>query len=189
MLTMTFPNQPFPLAQSIEFEVGQTFGISASVDKDGTCYESGDVSIKVPDLDATFVGRSYEDAEVIVPTSPNLVDHTSPNHLDTFHAFPTYSLPSPSPECYNMSLVEYRDMLEGNEIDCVESLSTFRGYDPSLDPYSLYLGNMPVKIIYTIVCDHLHNFSKDFDKLRRVLTIISRFTFKCSYLHSSKLYT
>jgi len=34
-----------------------------------------------------------------------------------------------------MSLVEYHDMLEGKEVDYVESLGAFKGYNPSLDPY------------------------------------------------------
>ena len=37
-LTMTFPNPPFPLAQLTEFDIGETFGVSARVDKDDTCY-------------------------------------------------------------------------------------------------------------------------------------------------------
>jgi len=135
------------------FEVGETLGISASVDKDDTCYESGDISIEMHDLDATFLGRSYVNCEVIVPTSPDLVHHTSLDHFNTFHAFPSCSLLSPFPKCYNMSLVEYHDMLEENGVDYVESLRALRGYDLSFDPYSLYLGSMPVKIILTTTFD------------------------------------
>ena len=72
-------------------------------------------------------------------------------------------------------------------VDCSESLGTFRGYDPSLDPYSLYLEDMPGKIIFPIAFNHSTDFSKAFDKFRRALTIISAFLFKCSYLHSSEL--
>jgi len=71
----------------------------------------------------------------------------------------------------------------------MESLGTFREYNPSLDPYNLYLGNMPRKIILTIAFDHSKDFSQVFDKFRRALTIISEFMFKCSYSHSSELYT
>ena len=69
-------------------------------------------------------------------------------------------------------------MLEGNAIGCVEFLGTFRGYDPSLNRYSLYLGNMLVKIMLTTVFDYSTDFFKAFDKFRRVLTIIPRFIFK-----------
>jgi len=110
MLTMSFFDPPFPLAQTTELEVGETSGSSANVDKHDTFYGLGDVSNKVHDLDATFVRRLYMDAEFIVPTSPDLVDHTSPDHLDTFYAFPSCSL-LPLPECCNMPLVEYHDML------------------------------------------------------------------------------
>ena len=57
-LIMTFPDPPLPLAQPTEVEVGETFGVSGSVDEDDTCYELGNVSIEVHDLDVTFVGLS-----------------------------------------------------------------------------------------------------------------------------------
>jgi len=85
-------------------------------------------------------------AKVIVPTSPDLADHTPLDHLDTFKSFSSCSLPYPCPECCNMSLVEYHDMLEGTKVECVESLGTFRGYDPSLDTYSLYLAKCLQKL-------------------------------------------
>jgi len=68
--------------------VFETFSVSVSVNEDGTCYKSGDVSIEVHDLDETFVARSYVDAEVIVPPRLDLADHTSPDDLDTFQCFP-----------------------------------------------------------------------------------------------------
>ena len=89
--------------QSTEFEVGETLGISATVDEDDTCYDLGDAFIKVYDFDATLVGRSYMDFVVTIPASPNMVDNVSPNHLDTFHAFPSYSLPSLPLQCCDMS--------------------------------------------------------------------------------------
>ena len=72
------------------------------------------------DFDVTLEGRLYVDAEVIVTTSPNVVENISPDPLDTFHASPSYSLPSPSPECHNLSLVACHDVLEGAEIDCMD---------------------------------------------------------------------
>jgi len=74
---MTFSDSPFPLAQSIEFEVGETFGIRASVDEDDTCYESGDALIEVHDLDKTLRRRAYVDVVVTIPTSSNMVEDTS----------------------------------------------------------------------------------------------------------------
>ena len=36
---MLLPDPPFPLAQSMEFEVGETFTVNASVDEDDACYD------------------------------------------------------------------------------------------------------------------------------------------------------
>ena len=43
---MTFPDPPFPLAQSMEFEVGKTLSIDDSVDEDDTCYESNNALLR-----------------------------------------------------------------------------------------------------------------------------------------------
>jgi len=56
---MTFPDPPFPSAQSTKLEVGETFGVSnSSVDEDDTCYESDNALIKVYDFGAALVWRS-----------------------------------------------------------------------------------------------------------------------------------
>ena len=77
-----------------EFEVGETLGVSTSVDENDTCYESSDVYIVVHDLDATFVGKSYVDSEVIFLTSSDPIDNISPDPLDAFHVSYSCSLPS-----------------------------------------------------------------------------------------------
>ena len=172
----------------MEFEVGETFGISASVNEDHICSESGDVFIKEHDLEATLVGGSYVDAVATIPSNLDLVDNIYPNALDTFYVFSSNSLPSASPECRNMSLVNHHDVLKGNVVNCVKLLGTFRRYDPCQDPYIPYLGNMPVKIMLTFAFDHSKDFSKAFDKFRRALTIIRLFMFVHCYLHSFKLH-
>jgi len=133
----------------------------------------------VHDFDATLVRMSYEDVVVTVLASLDMVNN-SLDPLDSFHASSACLLLSPSLACHNMSLLHFHDVLEGNKFDTVKSLGNLRGY-PSLDPYSLYLGNMPAKIMYTIAFDHSHTFAKAFDKLKRALTIISSFMFTCSY--------
>jgi len=125
---------------------------------------------------------------VTVLTGLDMVDNISPDPLDTIHASSSYSPPSLSPKRYNLSLVACHDMLEGNGIDCMDALGTFRGYSPSLDPYCLFLGNMPTKILFTIVFNHSTDFSKASDKFKRALTIISPFIFKCFYLHPYELH-
>ena len=137
------------------------------------------------DLHETPTRTSCVDVVVAGSANPNFVDNISPNPLDTFHASPFRSLPSPPPEYRNMLLANYHDMLEGNVVECFESLCTFRGYDPSLDPYGLYLKIMPAKIMLTFAFNHSKDFSRAFDKFRRALTIISRFMFKRCYSHSS----
>jgi len=59
---------------------------------------------------------------VTVPTSLDMVDNISPDPLDASHVSSLCSLPSPFPECHNMSLLNCHDQLEGNVDDCVESL-------------------------------------------------------------------
>jgi len=85
-LIMTFPDPPFPLTQSTEFEVGETLDINTSVDEDDTCCESNHAFIEVHDFDATLEGRLYVDAEVTITTSPNLVENIYPDPLDALHA-------------------------------------------------------------------------------------------------------
>jgi len=103
---MTFPDTPSPFVQSTEFEVGETLGVSASVDEDDTWSESDSVSIKVHDFYGTPTGTSCVDVVVAGPTSPDFIDNISPNSLDTFHASSSCSQPSPSPKCYDMSLID-----------------------------------------------------------------------------------
>jgi len=104
------------------------------------------------------------DAVATIPTNPDLANNISPDPLDTFHAFSLGSLLSPSPECRNMSTVDHHGLLNGNVVDCFEFPGTFRGYNPSLDPYNLYLKNMPRKIMLTIAFNYYDDFSKAFDK-------------------------
>jgi len=79
------------------------------------------------------------DVMVTVTPSPDLIDHVSPDPLDIFHAFPSCSLSSHLPECCDLSPIDSYVLLERNEVDCFEALGTFRGYNPSLNPYSTYL--------------------------------------------------
>jgi len=183
---MTLPDTPFPLAQSTEFEVGATFIVNASVDADDACYDSDSLFIEVPDSDAIVAGLSFVDVVSIVRTSFVLVANASPVPLDTPHASSLCSLPSP--ECHTMPFADFHDMLQGDVLDCIDSLGIFRGYYPSLDPYSLYLQSMPLKIMLISAFNFFTDFSKAFDKFKRALMIISAFLFKCFYLHRPELH-
>jgi len=142
----------------------------------------------VRDYDAAPAGRSYVDVVITVPTSSVLVGDVSLESLGTPHASPLCSLPYPSPECHHMLSADFHDMLQGDTFDCLDSLGTFRGYNPSLDPHSLYLGSMPLIIIFITAFTSFIDFSKAFDKFRRALTILFAFLFKCSYSHPSEFY-
>jgi len=131
---------------------------------------------------------SYVDVVTTMPTRFVMVDDVSLTPLDTPHASPLCSPPSPSPECHNMLFAYFHDMLQGDVSDCMDSLGTFRVYDPSLDPYSLYLESMPLKTMFATAFTSFIDFSKAFDKFMRTLVIISIFLFKCSYLNSSEFH-
>jgi len=87
-----------------------------------------------------------------------------------------------------MLLTDSHAILEGNEVYCYEFLGTLRGYDPSLDLYSLYLANMLGKIILTSAFAYSSDFSNTFDMFRRAVIVTHLFIFVCSYLHSSELH-
>jgi len=185
---MTFPDPPLPLAQSTEFEIGETLSVSVSVDEDDAYYDSDSSVIEVHDSDAIVAGMSYVDVVLTVPTSSVMTGDVSLDPLYTSHASPLCPLPSPSPECHIMPFADSHDMLQGDMFDCIDSLGIFRGYDPSLDPYSLYLESMPLKIIFITTFPSFTDFSKAFDKFKRALTIISAFLFRCSYSPTSEFH-
>jgi len=187
-LYTTYLDPPFPLAQLTEFEGAATCCVDASVNEDDMCCKSDDAFIEVHDLDETLIERSCVDVVVAVSSSPDCVDLVSPDPLDIFHASLLCSLPSSSLECCDLSSIDSHVVLEENEVDCSKSLGTFRGYDPSLNLYRLYLEDMPGKIMLIIAFDCFADFSKAFDKFSRALIDIPRFIFWCSYLHSSELY-
>jgi len=108
---------------------------STSVDEDDLCCELGDVSTQVPDCHETFLGSSCVDVEVMGPTSPDVIGHISPDHVDMLHVSPLPSLPSPFLECHSLTAIDYHDVLKGNVSDCIKSLRTFEGCKPSHDPF------------------------------------------------------
>jgi len=140
---MTFFNPHFPLAQLMKFEICGTFCVDPNVDKDDISYEFGHAFIEVHDLHEILVGSSCMDVVVTVLPSSDLVDVVSYDPLDIVFAVPSCSIPSPSPDCFDPSFIDSDFVLEGNEVDCFGSSSTFGGYDASFDPCSLYLEDMP----------------------------------------------
>jgi len=74
---MTFSDPPFPLAQSTEFEVGETFKVNARVDEDEICYESNSIFIELRDSDASLIERSYVNVMLTMPASSDMVGNIS----------------------------------------------------------------------------------------------------------------
>jgi len=158
-LCTTYPGLPFPLTQSMEFEIGEIFCVDANVNKDDICCASDDAFIEVHDLNETLVRRLCMDVVIAVSPSPDLIDHVSPDPLDIFHVS-LCLLSSLSPEYCDLSPIDSLAVLKGNVVDCSKSLGTFKEYASSLDPYSLYLENVPGKIMFIISFDHSTDFSR-----------------------------
>ena len=143
------------------------------------CCELGDVSIDMHDFDATLVRRSFMDVVATVSAGPDLVNRASPNPLDIFHVFP------PSSECHNTSCVDYHDNLEGNMVECAESLGIFQGFIPCLDLHYLYLQDLAKKIMWSNFFYYSFDFFKEFDLFRRALTIMHLLLFAWPHIHLS----
>jgi len=127
-----------------------------------------------------------------------------PNPLDHSHVFPMCSSPSLSPKyyidvpidnpkiCYCNVDLGYENnvinVLGGNVHDYV-SLGYLRGYDPSIDPYCVCLGDLLSKIICTTFFNPSYNFSKAFDKVKRILVVFSVILVIASYLLFSELWS
>ena len=134
------------------------------MDEDDICFDSNNVLIEVHDSVATPIGMSYVDVEITVPASSVMDDDVALDPLNTTHASPLCSLPPPPPDCHNVPFIDFHDMLQGDVSDCMDYLGTFRGYDPSIEPYSLYLESMPLKIMFVIAFTSFTGFSMAFDK-------------------------
>ena len=161
---LTFPDSPYPLTQSMGFGVGEIFSIDVSVDEDDFYYGLDNIAIEKHDPNETLVGRSSVDIVFTVLPSLDHDDHVSPDPLAICHVSPSCSLLSHSPECYNWLLVDSHVVLEGNKVECFETQGTFRGCNPSLNPYNLYLEHLSGKIRLIIAFNYSTDFSKGFDK-------------------------
>ena len=91
------------------------------------------------------------DVVVVGPTTPDVLAHISPDLVDMPHVSPIPSLPSPFLECHRLTATDYHDVLKGKVSDCMKSLGTFEGYNPSLDLFHDYLVDMPRKIVWTTI--------------------------------------
>ena len=68
-------------------------------------------------------------------------------------------------------------------LDCI------RGYDPSIDPYYICLGDLPKRIMWTTLFTPSYDFSMVFAKVKRILVLFSVILVIASYLLFSKLWS
>jgi len=80
------------------------------------------------------------------------------------------------------------NMLGGN-VDSFLSLGYFCGYDASLDPYCIFLEDLPRKIIWSTFFNPSYDFSKAFDKVKRTLVVFGMILDITSYLLFPKLWS
>ena len=102
------------------------------------------------------------DVMVVEPTSPDVIAYISPDHINMLPVSPLPSLPSPSLDCHSLSITDYHVVIKGKVSDYIEPLGTFSGYNPSFDPYRLYLETIPLKIMFTTAFNFFADFSKAF---------------------------
>jgi len=69
-----------------------------------------------------------------------------------------------------------------------ESLGDIRGYNPSLDHYCVYLGDLPRKVIWNTSFDHAFDFFMKFNKYNRAPIFFAIIFSVFSYLHHSEMH-
>ena len=79
-------------------------------------------------------------------------------------------------------------VFSGNVDDYV-SLGRLRGHDPSIGSYSLYLEDLPRKVIWTTFSTPSYDFRKAFDKIKRILIVFDVTWVLASCLVYSKLWS
>ena len=80
------------------------------------------------------------------------------------------------------------DMVEGNMLDVILSLSTFGGYNPFVDLFHVYPMDLTRKIMCTTFFYHSFDSSKAYDKFMRSLNIVNVVSLVFFYIYSSKMH-
>ena len=79
-------------------------------------------------------------------------------------------------------------VLDGSVDDYV-SLGNFKGSYPSIDPYCVYLENLPRIVMWTTLFTPSYDFSKAIDKVKRILVVFGVVFVIASYILFSKLWS
>ena len=127
-----------------------------------------------------------------------------PNPLDYFHISPMSSQLSASPKYFIDTPTENPMILDSNiDLGCEDnmfsmlggiainfgSLGCFSGFNASLDPYCMCLGDLPTKITWTTVFNPLYDFSIAIDKVKRIPILCGVVFIIAFYLLFSKLWS
>jgi len=201
---LTVHDSSFPFAQCTGREVSEPFGFNARFDISNACLKSEDILDEVNKPDNTLLEGSRD---VFVHKDFPSLDFNnivSPNPLDHSHFSPMCLQPSPSPDYYigppienpmifdaSVDLgyeVNMFNMFGWNANNCV-SLGCFSGFNASLDPYYMYLEDLPRKITWTTFFNHPYNFSKAIDKVKRILNVFGMILVTNSYHLFSELWS
>jgi len=82
-----------------------------------------------------------------------------------------------------------KEQLKGSANEFDGSIANYRGYNCSINSYYFNLEDMSKSIDLPSLPYYSVDYSKAFDKLKRVICIVIVFIFMFSYLHSFKLHT
>jgi len=182
---LILPGSSLPLAQWTGLEVGEPFGVIAGLKVIDVCFDSKDTVDEVYDL-VKIPLEGFCDL-FMHENFPSLgFNIILPNPLNHSYVFPMCSQSSSSPRYYiympidNPMIFDANvvlgcegnmfDMLGGN-VDEYVFLGYLRVYDPSIDPYYVFLGDLPRKVIFTIFFNSFYDFCMGFNEVKRILII------------------
>jgi len=139
------------------------------------------------DIDKTPLGWSLDVFMHEESLSLGFSDSALPNPLHHSHISPLWSLPSPFTKYYidapinnlkicdaNMDLGHKNNMFSmlGGNFDGYVSRCCFRGYDPPINLYCARVEGLYKKIIWTAFFNTCYDYSKAFNKIKRILIVV-----------------
>jgi len=167
---MALHDSLFPLAQCMALRWVSLLGVVAKFSVTDACFGSEDTFDEVHDQVETPLEGShdvfmYKEFHTLGSDSivlPNLLDHShvSPMHLQPSLS-PEYYIDVPSENLmifYANNDLGYGDnmfSMLGTNVNNFMSLSYFSGYNVSLDPYCMFLVNVPRKLMWNTFSDSL----------------------------------
>ena len=168
----TFLTSPFPLAQWIGLEMGETSRGDGNVIEDVSFLRSKELTLIAPHLEeAPFVEF---DGNLTLNSDTPSIEHIDPICSKLFDSTSTSSRLLPTTPSYLLAFHE--------------SVGDLRGYNPSFDRYCAYLEDVPQKIMWSTFFDHTFYFSMAFDEFKRPLTLFTPSFLVFSHSHHSEMH-